>query len=510
MNIDQILERKFKLSEFRHGQREIIESVASGNDVMAIMPTGGGKSLCYQLPAFLKPGITLVISPLIALMNDQVRSLRALGLGAGCVHSGLNEAEQQRISSDLKERKKNNSSYILYMSPERVQKKGIAEWLQKQAITLFAIDEAHCVSQWGHDFRKEYSQLATLRKSCPNVPMIALTATATPLVKKDIISHLKLRQADQHVYGFYRPNLFYQVEFCEEKTKDKRNFVLQAVKQTPEGRIIVYCGTRQKTESWAELLEKENEKVGYYHAGLNAADRTEVEKKYARGDIRILAATNAFGMGIDHADVRLVMHTQMPGNIESYYQEIGRAGRDGKDSTCLLLYSKKDKSLHSFFILQSRASSKIKLNRRQALDAMVQYSEGGECRHSDILTYFDDEKRIEKCGHCDSCSPKSDRMVARVEAEKPTSALSKKKQKEAIFSAELPEEAKWRVDVLKEWRKEYAKENDIPAFMVFSDKTLRDLALKAPTNEAELEKVYGMGEKKIEVFGSAVLEKLNP
>lgn len=505
LNLEQVLKEKFNLSSFRLGQKEIIEAVVDGKDVLAVMPTGGGKSLCYQLPSLLSPGITIVVTPLIALMNDQVSSLRAKGIAAGCIHSGLSQDEKRKVFSDMQEL----DNYLLYLSPERIQKPGFATWLEKQKINLFAVDEAHCVSQWGHDFRTEYSQLSKLRELKPDVPMIGLTATATPLVKNDIIQQLELNDPAQHVYGFYRSNLYYQVEFCDDEDR-KLDYVFEALRKTPEGRIIIYCGTRKKTEYFSEVLRERGESVAFYHAGLSNDQRQQMERDYAEGKVRILTATNAFGMGIDHEDVRLVIHTQMPGNIESYYQEVGRAGRDGKSSTCLLTYSKKDKGLQSFFINQSDADRKIKAQRWSALNAMVQYAEGSECRHADILTYFRDQKRITSCGHCDSCDPESLRKVA-VEVFSPTRPKkSKKKKKEALFEPTLSNEQQWRSEAIREWRKEYAKEKDIPAFMVFSDKTLRDLVLRAPTDKDELSRVYGFGDKKIELLGDMVLEKLHP
>lgn len=494
------------MSEFRLGQRPIIESVLNGNDVLAVMPTGGGKSLCYQLPAMVKEGLVLVVSPLIALMNDQVSSLKRMGIPCGHLHSGMSVAERKATFAQLKA----NKNFILYLSPERVQKEGFMPWLEKQNVSLFAIDEAHCVSQWGHDFRSEYSMLKTLREVHPNVPMIGLTATATPLVKKDIIEQLGLKKTDQHVYGFYRPNLYYQVEFCADDM-EKEDYVLQALKQTPKGRVIIYCGTRKKAESITEFLKGQGKSVAFYHAGMSSIERTSMEIQYQEGKVRILAATNAFGMGVDHPDVRLVVHTQMPGNIESYYQEVGRAGRDGKPSTCLMAYSKKDKGLQAFFITNSRANKKIKDLRWSALDAMVNYSEGSECRHGDVLTYFKDEKRIKKCGHCDSCDPKSDRKIQSPPKERRRPSFEKKKRakKGAHVTATLSDKQKWQMDVLRDWRKEYSNENDIPAFMVFSDKTLMDLIVRGPQTEEQLSEVYGFGDKKIEEFGGVVLEMLN-
>lgn len=475
--------------------------------MLGIMPTGGGKSLCYQLPALMNPGITLVVSPLIALMNDQVAALKKLGIPAGCAHSGISDREIKKVFTDVNRYK----SYVLYTSPERIQSEKFPEWVKRQRISLFAIDEAHCVSQWGHDFRPEYSLLTTLRKNRPEIPIICLTATATPLVKDDVIRHLGLKQPDEHIYGFYRPNLYYQVEFCETET-DKINYVLQGLKQFPTGRVIVYCGTRRKTEDWASILNRNGESVDFYHAGLSTEKRGEIEKKYRDGEIRVLCATNAFGMGIDHPDIRMVAHTQMPGTIESYYQEIGRAGRDGKDSTCLLAFSKKDKNLHSFFIKGSRAHEKIKKNRWAALDSMINYAEGSECRHADILTYFKDQNRIDRCGHCDTCDPESNRRIPK------TKVVQKKIQRKPIVRTaaqageklvdELDSDLMWKTKVVRDWRREYAKEKDIPAFMVFSDKTLRELIQKKPTTKKDLEGIYGLDADKIKQFGSDLLDAL--
>lgn len=503
--IEQQLKNIFGLDSFRLGQREIISSVMSNRDVLAVIPTGGGKSLCYQLPAMIKEGVTIVVSPLIALMNDQVKALREIGIPAGCIHSGVSDDEKKKIFKQMTEEK----HFLLYLSPERIQKPGFARWLKAQKIALFAVDEAHCVSQWGHDFRPEYTQLALLRSLKPNVPMMGLTATATPLVKNDIKHQLQLKSPDEHVYGFYRPNLYYQVEFCDDDT-DKEGYVLKAIEQNPEGRIIIYCGTRKKSEEWSEFLSERGESVTFYHAGLSSQERNRVEQEFHDGSCRILTATNAFGMGMDFPDVRLVVHTQLTSNIESYYQEVGRAGRDGKDSTCLLTYSKKDKGLQSFFITQSDADNRIKNQRWNALNAMIQYAEGSECRHGDILTYFKDTKRINKCGHCDSCAPQSTRKIAQPVGFFKTTKVKKKQKKEALFEPSMSGDQKWRLDEIRLWRKDYAKENDIPAFMVFSDKTLMDLILRAPTNLDDLKKVYGLGDKKIELFGKTLIQKLHP
>jgi ATP-dependent DNA helicase RecQ len=508
-SLQTLLQTRFGLPDFRKGQLDILISILSGRDALAVMPTGGGKSLCYQLPSLFHEGIVVVISPLIALMEDQVRLMTKLGIPAACLHSGQEHKDKQRAFGELKR----HEHFILYVSPERVQKPGFAEWVKGQPISLFAVDESHCVSQWGPDFRKDYYKLHLLRELRPDVPILALTATATPQVLKDIVKQLHLREPDRHIHGFYRPNLYYQVESCENDN-EKTNLLCQALRQFPEGRVLIYCGTRKQTEYLYTELGSEFAGVGYYHAGLGAEERSRIQKDYGEGRIRVLAATNAFGMGIDHPDVRLVVHYQMPANVEGYYQEMGRAGRDGADSTCLLLYSKRDKGLHAYFIQQSEAD-KASIDRRwRALETMVQFAEGGECRHAGILTYFKDSFRMKACGHCDTCLPKSPRRVlwpspsfTPVPIQKKGKGKAKGKGK-TPSDVELSSEEEVRAEVLRAWRKAYAEEKDIPAFLVFSNKTLQDLARKNPRTLADLEEIYGIGEHKVEHLGGLILEQL--
>lgn len=492
----------FKLDGFRKGQEAIIGSVLQNQDTMAVMPTGGGKSLCYQLPAVYKKGLVVVISPLIALMKDQVGHLNRLGIASGCLYSGQSFEEKKKVFYDIQR----SESYILYLSPERVQNSGFAPWIKEQNVTLFAIDEAHCVSQWGPDFREDYHKLKTLREIMPHVPILALTATATPEVLSDIAHQLKLQDPQKHVYGFYRPNLYYQVEFCQDDD-DKLSFLLGAVKQTPNGKILVYCGTRKQTEQLADWLSAQFSQVSYYHAGLDAEARQNTQEKIRKGDVRILCSTNAFGMGVDYPDVRLVVHYQMPSSVEAFYQEMGRAGRDGHAATCLLLYAKKDRGLQAFFIQNSKAAKDIISRRWRGLDALTHYIEGGECRHSGILTYFKDIDRIDNCGHCDVCLPhsQSKKTPELLPKKKLVKKVSKKKKDELQGMVLVCDDARVRHDRLKEWRKAYAKENDIAAFIVFSNKTLIDISNKNPQNLDELAQVYGMGPVKIENLGTHIL-----
>lgn len=494
------LKKSFNLPQFRLGQKEIIAAVLAKKDALAVLPTGGGKSLCYQFPATYHQKLVIVVSPLVALMKDQVMSLGAKSVKAGCLYAGQSDAEKRLIFSQINE----GGSYILYLSPERVQKPGFQEWVKNRDIALFAVDEAHCVSQWGHDFREEYAELRILKKLRPDVPILALTASATPTVLDDIAKNLQLVKPERMVHGFYRSNLFYQVSHCADD-KEKSQMLLQSLKQHTEGRVIIYCGTRKVTEDLAAFLSEHVKQVGFYHAGLSQEQRTKVQTDYASGKLRILVATNAFGMGIDQPDVRLVVHFQMPANIDSLYQEMGRAGRDEKPSTCLLLYSKKDKGLQSFFIQSSQAVKEIKDLRWRNLNALVAYCEAAECRHAEILTYYKDSQRLKACGHCDVCDPKSVRLI-----EKPVVIVPVKKSSgKKIVESQLSDIEEKRFQVLRQWRKTKAQELDIPAFVVFGDKTLLDIAKKNPQNIDELKNIYGIGEAKLEKFGWDLLAEMS-
>lgn len=509
MELDAVLKQNFNLPSFRPGQKEIISSIINKKDVLAVLPTGGGKSLCFQFPAVFHKELVIVVSPLIALMKDQVRSLQNNGIPAGAIYSGQTEDEKRQIFSDIQK----GGPYILYLSPERVQKEGFQNWVRSKKIALFAIDEAHCVSQWGHDFREEYGQLNILKRLRPDVPTLALTASATPTVLFDIARQIHLKNPEKRVHGFYRPNLYFQVEMCENEDM-KHQLLIQGIQQHPTGRVIIYCGTRKKTEEVHHELSTRFTRVGFYHAGLSAGKRTEVQERYTAGDLRILVATNAFGMGIDQSDVRLVMHYHMPATIDALYQEMGRAGRDGKDSTCLMLYAAKDKGLQSYFIQSSDAPQEIKSARWRNLDALVNYSESSECRHGEILTYYQDAQRIRQCGHCDNCLPSSDRkvvlpkitLVDRIKEKLPKASNKTTNKKRSTSEAIVLDDVQdARFQALKLWRRQKSIELDVPAFIIFSDRTLRELALHNPSDFNQLENIHGIGAEKLERYGADVM-----
>lgn len=500
-NLDLILQKQFHMPSFRKGQKEIIESVLAGKDCLAVLPTGGGKSLCYQLPAAAKSGLVIVISPLIALMKDQVLGLVEKGLRAGCLYSGQTMDEKRKIFQDMEK----PGHYLLLLSPERVQKDGFAKWLQNRKVALFAIDEAHCVSQWGHDFRPEYSELSLLKKLRPDVPVLALTASATPLVLGDIARVLQLKRPQKHVHGFYRPNLYYQVEICQNDD-EKWTFIRKALEQFDEGRVLIYCGTRKTTEEVCAQLKKHFDKVGFYHAGLSSEDRQNFQNQYHEQKIRILVATNAFGMGIDHPNVRLVIHYNMPSSIDSLYQEMGRAGRDNQSSTCLTLFSTQDKGLQSFFIKNSDAPANIKSNRWNALNSLVDYIESSECRHNEILQYYQDSQKFQKCGHCDNCDPGSERKVRKPMTPIKTILKPKSKSKAKEDAFVLNDQEQKLFEIFKSWRRKKALEQNTAAFVILSDRSLRQLAQEMPVQLSQFQEIYGMGEHKIDLYGNEIIE----
>jgi ATP-dependent DNA helicase RecQ len=395
------LREVFGFSTFKPLQQEIIETVAAGRDVLALMPTGGGKSLCYQLPALLRPGVTIVVSPLIALMKDQVDKLHALGLPADFINSSLTPGEAAVRQAAVAR----GAMKLLYVAPERLMMPGFLRLLASAPLAGFAIDEAHCISEWGHDFRPEYRELSRLRTLFPTASISAFTATATSRVQADIVAQLRLREPQQFRGTFDRENLFYQV-------MPKQNAYRQLTRylETQPGRSgIVYCQARSTTESVAERLAAEGFRAVAYHAGLEPSSRRARQEGFIRGEIEIIVATIAFGMGIDKPDVRFVVHYDLPKNLEGYYQESGRAGRDGEASDCILFYSYGDASRQEFFIEQ-RSTERERAIGREQLRTLVDWADGVECRRRTMLKYFGENLTLEHERCCDVCQARGSRV----------------------------------------------------------------------------------------------------
>ena len=397
------LSERFGFANFRPGQEEVIRAVLAGRDAMAVMPTGLGKSLCYQLPATLLPGLTLVISPLIALMQDQVAGMKQRKIAAAAFHSGLSGIEKSRVIQDLNQRR----LQLLYLAPERMQHEGFLQLLRSLWVSLLVVDEAHCISQWGHDFRPDYLKIGLLRQELTNPPCLALTATATTRVQTDLCKRLSLRDPLHLVAGFRRVNLALSVRLFQSR-QEKLATLERLVRETEKGAILVYCATRRVVEEVAEWLGQSHQSVGYYHAGLSDEERQVVHDDFRRGTLRILAATNAFGMGIDKSDVRLVVHFDIPGSLEAYYQEVGRAGRDGRPAACVLLFHERDLATQEYFIQQASQDSEgaERAERMKTLlQEMLGYVSVSTCRQLAILEYFsdDDERALGPCGLCDRC-----------------------------------------------------------------------------------------------------------
>jgi ATP-dependent DNA helicase RecQ len=390
----EVLHAVFGFACFRGEQQAIIDHVIAGGDALVLMPTGGGKSLCYQVPALCRPGTCVVVSPLIALMHDQVEALRQLGVRAAALNSALDYAAASAVEKDLRDGRLD----LLYVAPERLLMNGFLDRLKRCAIALFAIDEAHCVSQWGHDFRPEYLKLAVLRERFPDVPRIALTATADGPTREDILDRLHLRNGRVFVAGFDRPNIRYRIA----PKQNSRTQLLDFLKERGGEAGIVYCLSRKKVEDTAQALNDAGFPALPYHAGLDKAVRAANQDRFLKEDGIVMVATVAFGMGIDKPDVRFVAHLDLPRSLEAYYQETGRAGRDGLPSEAWLLYGAGDQAKLRQFIDESEAADRQKRIEHQKLDALLGYCETTRCRRQVLLGYFGDTLD-EPCGNCDTC-----------------------------------------------------------------------------------------------------------
>ncbi|MEV0313407.1 DNA helicase RecQ [Nonomuraea fuscirosea] len=594
-----VLHRVFGYDSFREGQQEIIDHVVGGGDALVLMPTGGGKSLCYQIPALVRRGVGVVISPLIALMQDQVDALRALGVRAGFLNSTQSIDERQLVESEFLA----GELDLLYLAPERLRVDSTLRLLGKGDISVFAIDEAHCVAQWGHDFRPDYLELSRLHELWPDVPRIALTATATPATHAEISSRLGLDQARHFVASFDRPNIHYRIA---PKNEPKRQLLEFLRTEHPGDSGIVYCLSRSSVDKLAEFLVDNGIAAVPYHAGLDAGTRALHQSRFLREDGLIVVATIAFGMGIDKPDVRFVAHLDLPKSLEGYYQETGRAGRDGLPATAWMAYGLNDVVQHRRMAMEGDEAHR----RRQVLhlDAMLALCETVTCRRIMLLDYFG-QKGSQPCGNCDTCQTPPASWDGTVPAQKVLSTvlrlarerrqkfgvgqvvdilLGKKTakvlqhghetlkvfgvgddlgnaewhgvvrqllaqgllavesdygalvltdesaavlrgQREVMLrretarparakvassggksaqAAELPAEAAPVFERLRNWRGATAKEQGVPAYVIFHDATLREIATRMPTTLAELSQVNGVGENKLAKYGDQVLEVL--
>ncbi|NJS10952.1 MAG: DNA helicase RecQ [Microcoleus sp. CSU_2_2] len=589
-SLEQALKHFFGYNSFRPGQREIVEAALEQRDMMIVMPTGGGKSLCFQLPALLKPGLSVVVSPLIALMQDQVEALLDNGIGATFLNSTLSAQEVRSRETAILEGK----IKLLYVAPERLLGERFLPFLDRVAekleISAFAIDEAHCVSEWGHDFRPEYRQMEQVRDRYPDIPIMALTATATERVRQDIIQQLTLRNPYIHVASFNRPNLYYEVR---PKTKHSFAEVLQII-QKKGGSGIIYCLSRKKVEEVAYKLQQSGIEALPYHAGMNDVDRTTNQTRFIRDDVQIMVATIAFGMGINKPDVRFVIHYDLPKNLEGYYQESGRAGRDNEPAHCSLFFGYGDVKIIEYIIDQKPDEQEQRIAKQQ-LRRVINYAESTDCRRTIQLSYFGDSFPG-NCGHCDNCCSQKPVEDWTLEAMKFLSGVARCREKfgmnhiidvlrgsknqkvlqyqhdqlstygigkdrsaddwkmlarSLLHQGLLDEttdgfpilklnEKSWEVmkrqrtveiavepkrevpgknrslaveveslfAILRTLRKQIADEQFVPPYVVFPDKSLRDMAEKRPQNLREFEDVYGVGSNKRDKYGQVFLEAI--
>ena len=584
-----LLKQYFGYTSFRPLQEDIIRDALAGRDTFALLPTGGGKSLCFQLPALVQDGLTVVVSPLIALMKDQVDALQASGIAATFLNSSLAPGEGRARLRGL-----HNGEYrLLYVAPERLMLSGFLADLQRWNVRLIAIDEAHCISEWGHDFRPEYRQIAELRAHFPGVPFMALTATATGRVREDIIAHLKLSEPKCYVASFNRPTLTYRV-VAKNKPYDQ---LLAFLRSRPRDSGIVYCLSRKATESVAERLSADGVKARAYHAGLTPAERGTHQELFLRDNIRVVCATIAFGMGINKPNVRFVVHYDLPKNIEGYYQETGRAGRDGLPGECVLLFSAGDVVKQTSFI-DDKTNPQERQIAREQLQQMVHYAECANCRRSELLAYFGEIFSADGCGACDNCLSPRATFDGTLAAQKMLSCVYRLREKngfgvglnhvvEVLTGADTEKIRKWGdqelstygigrehsrpewsaigrelirlgflrqttekfsvleitpagrtalkerrsftltqpvaapeattrhvgeiacdevlFERLRELRKRLADERDVPAYIVFSDVALRQMARNYPERERDFARISGVGEKKLREFGEVFL-----
>lgn len=490
-----LLKNVFGYDSFRPGQEEIIDQLVAGGDVLAVMPTGAGKSLCYQVPALLREGIAIVISPLISLMNDQVQALCQAGVRAAYLNSSLSEAQCRRALANAAA----GVYKIIYVAPERLMTPSFLTFALSAPLSLICVDEAHCVSQWGQDFRPSYTRIAEFVSLLPQRPPLgAFTATATARVRDDIRGLLQLRQPLELTTGFDRPNLYFEVQRIA--VKEKPAALRHYLDTHADAFGIVYCSTRKSVDEVYASLCAQGFAAARYHAGLSGEERSRSQEDFLYDRVHVMVATNAFGMGIDKSNVNFVIHYNMPLDIESYYQEAGRAGRDGQPADCILLYAPGDVRLGEFLLTHGEgAADETQLAlQRDRLRQMTFYCHSKYCLRGELLRYFGEHPPRE-CGNCSICQPGLQKAgVAAVLAKAA-------RRRAAADEAELDHVL---LDKLKALRLELAKRAGVPAFVVFSDATLRDMCVKDPQDEQAFLTVSGVGQVKFERYGAEFLKLL--
>ena len=470
---ERLLKKYYGYRSFKPIQQKAIDSIMSGQDTFVVMPTGGGKSLCYQIPALMLDGMTLVISPLISLMKDQVDQLLRLGISAACMNSMLDEAQYQ----NLRTRIMNGEIKILYVAPERLRSGEFGSVLRKQKISLVAVDEAHCVSQWGHDFRPSYHGISQFIRTLPKRPVVAaFTATATAETRTDVIQRLELIRPNIYRASFNRPNLILSVE----RDCDRKEAILDFVRDHRHQAGIVYCNTRKEVDKLWDMFRRAGIQAVRYHGGMEDWERNDNQDSFLQEKVNLIVATNAFGMGINKPDVRYVVHYNLPKNMESYYQEIGRAGRDGLPSLCVLFFSYADVHINRYLLEQNSKNEERLAFELGKLDDMVQYASTRNCLRQYMLQYFGETAK-DNCNGCSNC--------CEVSLGKPVM----QKVDETLLNA------------LRTMRLMIAMEEGVPSYRVISDEVLYELAEKQPVSIFALEQINGLGEERIRRYGAQMI-----